>query len=298
MKKFFMAFLAVATIAMIGCKPTNTPDTPENPGDDSTKVTAPTAADLGDYIEEGKYVVAVQFKETVCNDIVWVGSYNSDEEDKWIEDPAQLLKMEELKGFEGWYVVAVPSLLNEDGTLNNAGKPVQLTSDGKFSWDYQTGDVSSWTLVSGTVNIEAGYAGEANLNGFDPANGPIVMVSEYFKNHNSPCVQAVTHDYTVIAKVPSGFDPYIIGDFNTWATGVAMELQADGSYKYQFNDAENHGFKLKGDADTWDNEILHLGKNAETGEEEWQKLNNVTLGAETTITLDYSGADYKWTKSE
>ncbi|MGN0236407.1 MAG: hypothetical protein ACI4BD_08935 [Paludibacteraceae bacterium] len=296
MKKFFMAFLAVATVAMVGCKTNNTPDTPDTP--DKPTVTAPTADDLAEYIEEGKYVVAVQFKETVCNDIVWVGTYLTNETGGWVEDPAQLLKMEALNNFEGWYVVAVPSLLNEDGTLNNAGKPVQLTSDGKFSWDYQTGDEASWTLVSGTVNIEAGYSGEANLSGYDPANGPIVMISEYFKNHNSPCVEAVTHDYTVIAKVPAGYDPYIIGDFNGWATGVAMELQADGSYKYQFNDAENHGFKLKGDADTWDNEILHRGTNADTGEEEWQTLNNVTLGAETTITLDYSGADYKWAKSE
>ncbi|MGM9825040.1 MAG: hypothetical protein ACI3Z8_01230 [Paludibacteraceae bacterium] len=291
MKKFFMAFLAVATIAMVGCKQTNTPDTPDTP--DEPKVTAPTAEDLADYIEEGKFVVAVSFEETVCNDLVFAGSYNG-----WATTPADMLHFEALNGFEGWYVVAVPSLLNEDGTLNNEGKPVQLASDGSFSWDYQTGDVASWTLISGSVEISEGYAGESNLKNYDPANGPIVLKSAYFKNNNSPCVQAVEHDYTVVAKVPAGFDPYIIGDFNGWSTGVAMELQADGSYKYQFKDAENHGFKLKGDADTWDNEILHRGTNAETGEEEWQTLNNVTLGAETTITLDYSGADYKWAKSE
>lgn len=292
-----MAFLAVATIAMVGCK--ENPDNPGNNETPGTTVKTPTATDLAGYIEDGKYVVCVYFEEQICNDVVFAGSYNG-----WITDPADetMLRFEALDGFEGWYVVAVPSLTQtaDDGTesLYNEGKPVQLASDGSFSWDYQTGDAESWTVLAGTVNIEAGYAGESNLNGYDPAGGPVILKSAYFKNHNSPCVASEALEYTVILFAPDcgGFEPAIIGDFNGWAEGVAMDLQADGSYKYVFSDTKGHGFKFKATTDTdWTNQIQHFALNEETGAEEWGDLGNEILGDETTITLQYNAAEYKWT---
>lgn len=286
-----MAALAVATLAMVSCNPE-----PVNPPEQKPEVKAPTAEDLADYVEDGKYVVCVSFEETVCNDIVYAGSYNG-----WVENPAEMLTFEALEGFEGWYVVAVPSLTNEDGTLNNAGKPVQLKEDGSFSWDFQTGDKDSWTVLAGTVDIEPGYGGEANLSNYDPANGPIILQSAYFKEHNSPCVEAVEHNYTVILFAPDcgGFEPAIIGDFNGWSAGVAMELQLDGSYKYSFTDVEGHAFKFKASTDTdWSNQLQHLVLNEETGENEWQDLGNEKLAAEETITFTYNTEEYKYTLCE
>lgn len=262
----------------------------------ASKEVAPTATDLANYYEAGQLCVAVYFEAEVCNDIVFIGSYNS-----WSEDVSTMTKFETVDGFEGWYVVAVDAIANEDGVIQ--GKPVQLKSDGTFSWDYQTGDADSWTLVSGTVTIEAGYSGEANLTGYDAAT-PVVLISAYFKNHNNPCVAAVKHNYTVNLKAPicgsdpadysTYFAPAIIGDFNGWSEGVAMTLNEETMvYSYTFEDEEKHAFKFKAVGDTdWTNEIQLLVKNEETGEESWQGNPNITLGETEVIDLDYSAGRY------
>lgn len=254
----------------------------------------PTKADLADYYQQGQLCVCVYFEEQVCNDIVFAGSYNG-----WATDkPAEMAKFEKVENFDGWYVVAVT-----DESEDIQGKPVQLQSDGTFSWDYQTGDVDSWQLVSGTVTIGAGYGGEADLKGYSTAE-PVIMISHYFKNHNSPCVEVVKHDYTVNLKAPmcgsdpadysTYFAPAIIGSFNTWSEGIAMELNEETMvYTYKFNDKEGGEFKFKAVGDTdWSNQIQILGKNAETGEDEWQDNPNITLGADEVIDIDYSAGKY------
>lgn len=259
----------------------------------ASKEVAPTAADLANYYEAGQLCVAVYFEAEVCNDIVFIGSYNS-----WSEDVSTMTKFEPVDGFDGWYVVAVT---DEAETIQ--GKPVQLKSDGTFSWDFQTGDADSWTLVSGTVTISAGYSGEANLEGYDKS-APVVLISAYFKNHNNPCVAAVKHNYTVNLKAPicgsdpadysTYFAPAIIGDFNGWSEGVAMTLNEETMiYSYTFEDEEKHAFKFKAVGDTdWTNEIQLLVKNEETGEESWQGNPNITLGETEVIDLDYSAGRY------
>lgn len=250
----------------------------------------PTKTDLADYYQAGQLCVCVYFEEQVCNDIVFAGSYNS-----WATTPADMAKFVKVEGFEGWYAVAVT-----DASESIEGKPVQLQSDGTFSWDYQTGDVDSWTLVSGTVSIEPGYDGEANLKGYSAAE-PVILISKYFKNHNSPCVEVIKHDYTVILDAPfcsdaegNFFAPAIIGTFNNWEEGVPMELDEETfMYSYKFNDKEGGQFKFKAATDTdWTNQIQILQKNEETGEESWVDNGNRTLGAEETITIDYSAGRY------
>lgn len=259
----------------------------------ASKEVVPTTADLANYYEDGQLCVAVYFEAEVCNDIVFIGSYNS-----WSEDVSTMTKFETVDGFEGWYVVAVDAIANEDGVIQ--GKPVQLKSDGTFSWDFQTGDAASWTLLSGTVTISEGYAGEANLEGYDAAT-PVVLISAYFKNHNNPCVAAVKHNYTVNLKAPicadaegTYFAPAIIGDFNGWSEGVAMELNEETLvYSYTFEDEEKHAFKFKAFGDTdWTNQIQILVKNEETGEEEWQDNQNITLGETEVLDIDYSAGRY------
>lgn len=251
----------------------------------------PTKADLADYYQAGQLCVCVYFEEQVCNPIVFAGSYNG-----WAEKPEEMAKFEKVDGFDGWYVVAVT-----DESEDIQGKPVQLQSDGTFSWDYQTGDADSWTLLSGTVTIEAGYSGEANLKGYSTTE-PVIMISHHFKN--SPCVEVVKHDYTINLKAPmcgsdpadytTYFAPAIIGSFNTWSEGVAMDLNEETMvYTYKFNDKEGGEFKFKAVGDTdWSNQIRILAKNAETGEDEWQDNPNITLGANEVIDIDYSAGKY------
>jgi hypothetical protein len=294
MKKFFFAALAVAAVALVGCEPKPVDPIVPEPGDTTVVVAAPTAADLADYEEEGNFVACVHFAGAVCNDIVFAGSYNG-----WATDPASMVKFEALEGFDGWYVAVVPVTV-VDGVEANDGKPVQLASDDTFSWDFQTGDVDSWELVSGTVDILAGYSGESDLKNWNSAE-PVILKSLYWKNNQSPCVEVVEQEYTITLKAPDcgGFEPAIIGDFNGWAEGVAMELQADGSYKAVITSSVGKGYKFKAVDDTdWSNQIQHLVKNEETGEDEWKDLDNCILGEAAAISHDFSTSEYKYSKCE
>ncbi len=250
----------------------------------------PTKADLANYYQPGQLCVCVYFEEAVCNDVVFVGTYNS-----WATgDVEALAKFESVEGFEGWYVVAVT-----DESEDIQGKPVQLKSDGTFSWDYQTGDENSWTLVSGTVSIQAELFGESNLRYYG-TDEPAILISHYFKKHNNPCNE-VRHDYTVNLKAPvcadadgNYFTPAIIGSFNNWAEGVAMILDEETQvYSYTFNDRKGGEFKFKAIGDTdWSNQIQILVTNEETGESKWWDNPNIVLDTDTVITLDYSEGRY------
>ncbi len=255
----------------------------------ASKEVAPTAADLANYYEPGQLCVAVYFEAEVCNDIVFVGTYNN-----WSTNLNELAYFQPLTGFDGWYVVAVT-----DESEEIWGKPVQLKSDGTFSWDFQTGDAASWTLLSGIVTIDQTYPGEADLRGYDKS-APVVMISSYFRNQRNPC-RIVKHNYTVNLKAPicadaedTYFAPAIIGDFNGWAEGVVMELNEETlTYSYTFEDEEGHAFKFKAFGDTdWTNQIQLYTYNEETGEYWWQDNTNVILDATEVIDIDYSAGRY------
>ena len=275
MKKFFSfacaLFACVAAFATV--------EVPANVPDDAT---------LNAYKAEGaNVVVAFYTTAPICNDIVFIGSYNG-----WnSSDPTQLIKFEEVENFDGWYVASF-----NDASESIEGKPVQLKSDGTFSWDYQLGDDA--VSVRGTLTIEPGYSGEVNLKGYG-TDAPVVFAFGKWKNDNNPCVAAEKHNYTVILNAPfcadeagTNFDPAIIGDFNGWSEGVAMDLILDGEnvgkYKYEFEDEVGHAFKFKAATDTdWSNQIQLLDSVGN-----WYDNPNITLGADTVIILDYSEGKY------
>ena len=250
--------------------------------------TGPDDATLNAYKAEGaNVVVAFYTTAPICNDIVFIGSYNG-----WnSSDPTQLIKFEPVENFAGWYVTSFT-----DASESIEGKPVQLKSDGTFSWDYQLGDDA--VSVRGTLTIEPGYSGEVNLKGYG-TDAPVVFAFGKWKNDNNPCVAAEKHNYTVILNAPycadeagTYFDPAIIGDFNGWSEGVAMDLILDGEnvgkYKYEFEDEVGHAFKFKAATDTdWSNQIQLLDSVGN-----WYDNPNITLGADTVIILDYSEGKY------
>ena len=255
-----------------------------NPAHATNQIVYPTNADLVGYYTQGQLCVAIYFREQVCNDVIFVGTYNN-----WSTTPTECAKFQPLVGFDGWYVVAVT-----DNNTTIEGKPVQLASDGSFSWSYQTGDVDSWTLVSGYVSISAGYSGESNLTNYDTST-PVVLISDYFKNHNSPCGD-VQHTYTVNLKAPvcGNFTPAIIGDFNQWATGIAMTYDAaTGTYSHSFMGNEGESFKfLAYGYDDWSNELLIYQDGF------WITNPNITLTDQLTYTLDYSEGKYALCEEE
>lgn len=253
----------------------------------------PTKNDLLDWYEEGQLCVCINFQEEVCNDVVFIGSYNG-----WdSSDPASMAKFTPLEGFEGWYYVAV-----DDESEAIEGKPVQLKKDGSFSWDYQGGDAAAWTIHSGKVDIVPGFAGECDLKNYSK-DEPVILTCAYFKNHNSPCVAEVYHDYTVRLSAPfcqgpdgTWFEPAIIGSFNGWSEGVACNDidMVTMEYIFKFNDKEGGEFKFRATTDTdWSNQI-QLPKLDSLGNEtgEWEDNPNVRLTAQTEIALDYSNGQY------
>ena len=249
--------------------------------------TTPTKNDLADFYEPGQLCVCVYFEEEVCNTLVFAGSYNG-----WATDPATMAKFAPLEGFEGWYYVAVT-----DASEEIQGKPVQLMGDGSFSWDYQTGDADSWTVVAGTVTVAPGYSGEADLKGYSTAE-PVIMISAYFKNHQTPCGYVAEYkDYTIRLNAPfcagadgTYYNPAIIGDFNGWSEGVAGEIDEETfEYVFVLKQAEKtKAFKFRAlEGQSWDNQIQLQNENGE-----WYDNPNIPLGDETTITIDYSAGKY------
>ena len=262
--------------------------------------TTPTKNDLADFYEPGQLCVCVYFEEEVCNTVVFAGSYNG-----WATDPTTMAKFSPLEGFEGWYYVAVT-----DASEEIQGKPVQLKGDGSFDWMYQTGDADSWTIVSGTVTVTPGYSGEADLKGYSTAE-PVILISAYFKEHNTPCGYVAEYkDYTIRLNAPfcagadgTYYDPAIIGDFNGWSEGVAANYVDEITFEYVFElkQAEKtRAFKFKALGDTdWTNQIQlqEVDENGnpvldENGAEKWYDNPNITLGDETTISIDYSAGKY------
>ena len=252
----------------------------------ATPAKTPTKNDLADYYEPGQLCVCVYFEEEVCNDIVFIGSYNG-----WdSSNPSAMAKFTPLEGFEGWYWVAVT-----DASESIEGKPVQLKKDGSFSWDYQGGDADAWTLISGTVNIVPGYSGECDLKGYSTAE-PVILTCAYFKNHNSPCVAEVYHDYTIRLTAPfcagadgTYYDAAIIGSFNGWSEGVAGEIDEETfDYIFKINDKEGGEYKFKALGDTdWSNQIQLQNENGE-----WYDNPNIKLTAETEVHIDYSAGKF------
>ena len=246
----------------------------------------PNASDLRSYEQEGYFVVCVGFEGEVCNDIVFAGSYNG-----WGTDPANMVYFSPLPGFDGWYVAVVPAT-DDYGYGDLRGKPVQLALDGAFDWGNQTGDVDSWELLSGTVEITAGYADEADLKNYD-SSAPIILRSKYWKYFHTACVEIVEYDYTIYLKAPScgGYEPAIIGDFNGWAEGIPMTWQGNGYYKAVITSHAGKTIKFKATTDTnWYNQIQYFNYYAN----EWYDLDNYQLGEETTVYIDYSTPDYKY----
>ena len=249
--------------------------------------TTPTKNDHADFYEPGQLCVCVYFEEEVCNTLVFAGSYNG-----WNTNPADMAKFAPLEGFEGWYYVAVT-----DASEEIQGKPVQLMGDGSFSWDYQTGDADSWTVVAGTVTVAPGYSGEADLKGYSTAE-PVIMISAYFKNHQTPCGYVAEYkDYTIRLNAPfcagadgTYYNPAIIGDFNGWSEGVAGEIDEETfEYVFVLKQAEKtKAFKFRAlEGQSWDNQIQLQNENGE-----WYDNPNIPLGDETTITIDYSAGKY------
>lgn len=258
MKKFLYAALAVATIAFVGCKPTNTPDDQPGGGNDTVPVTPPATGDQP-VVEatEGAVTVVwntVDFTPCVDNQLVFAGDYNG-----YNVDPANLVHFEAIEGYAGWYkAVITPADPAASPVLQ--GKPCALYLDGTFpsSWDHQWIGTAEHPceLIDGPAKLEVEYEVESKL--VVSENSSVVYVRSYsFKT--DPCKAPET--YTVNFKVTcpdlgEGNVLYVCGKFNGWdATATPLTL-ANGIWTCTVDGVVmGDEYKFLANA-SWDNEEL------------------------------------------
>ena len=262
----------------------------------TTDPSIPTVQDLATagYDVANKVVLCLYFDDAPCYDVVIAGTYMADEAGSWITDPEQLVHMAALESFEGWYAAEIPY------SSNAQGKPIQLKSNGAFSWEYQSGDADAWIKRGGegsqTAAIVAGYNNEANIYYYSP--GCYIYELAYWKNHNNPCVIIPTHNYTIHLYAPDACEemkPAIIGNFNNWTTGVAMSETTDeqGKKMYTITIASDEGlmFKFRDAAyDSWSNELQEYLSDVKV----WSTFSNFMIPAatqDTTVIFDFSDND-------
>ncbi len=238
MKKILMAVMAVATIAMIGCKPKNPVEGGnENNGGGTETKDYPTFA-----AQDGKYVIVINFEGPVCEGakIAFPNASKLKEGSAdWATDLDAIDYMEVVTKDEAnvdftgknWYKVVI-----EYGD-SLKGKPV-LVPEGAtaFDWNFQSGDVASWTILAGEPQIVAGFSDEADV--CYPKQGVYVLKSAYWKKQVNPCEQTIYAAVKFILHVPAGTPdtlgaPKIHGANPLDWGGLDMVKEADGTYTYE-----------------------------------------------------------------
>ena len=279
MKKFY-AFVAAALMSV------------------SLFAQAPSQSDIASYAKDGHYVACFGTPEdATCNDIVWVGEYNS-----WNLQDEDIIVCEELAAFPGWYVAVVPVVEGK----NNDGKPVQINECGKRNWDWQCGTVEA---VAGTVEIKPNGA-ECDLKGWSVTDPGIVKVTAW-KNGVNPCT-ATCQTFTMTVRVYPPYcedneelEPTLKGSWNWDADAITMEFK--GSYfEAAIPDVPlNVNFKFNNDAaGSWDNQFEYRIPEDEDNDipEKWVQFNNFNLDPEdaqakfytregNTLIFDFSDTD-------
>lgn len=253
MKKFFLAAMAIATIAMVGCnpKPTDEPKEPE------IKKTVPDVA-----ATEGAVTIvwnAVDFSE--CSELVFAGSYND-----YGLDPASMAKFEKIEGYTNWYKAVITPKEGADPVLE--GKPCALAMDGTFpsSWNYQWigTEEHPCELISGDAEFATEYEVETKI--VVKKNSSVIFVRSYsFKE--DPCVKAETYtiNFTldVEVDVPEDAIVAVAGDFPVgWnvTKGEAYEMTRVSARQFTAtieNVALGKGYKyvVLNDNNDWANEL-------------------------------------------
>ena len=256
----------------------------------------PTANDLkgAGYDPSAKVVLCLYFDDEACNDVYIVGNYHADANDDWKLDPAKNILMEELDGFEGWYV---GEFEYKEGVM---AKPIQM-KDGELTWDFQPGDKDAWVnLGVDAATIETENTTQSKV--VYPAAGAYIYELKYWQNHKSPCVFIPKYNYTIYLIDPEcqDFTPAVVGDFSGWSNYAMSESsisipghELDGEFAYvaTFTDEADHKIKFREATTTdWSNELQYFKDGG------WQNFKDYFLpavanGLDTAIVFDYGDND-------
>jgi hypothetical protein len=227
MKKLFMAFLAVATIAMVGCKddkkdPTPTP-TPGGGGEEP-EIEIPEIAAPG----AGKTTIA--FYAEVCPKGAYLVGQSTPA--GWNEKDDQT-SFEAVQGAENWYAVTI----DYAGDLEVKAIARPSDDDVALSWSYQWGmnfdpEDKNCTLPEGTENtkilkgdaeIKLGNGGEVALINLAD-NGVVYVQVKAWKT--TPIIPNIPLE---VAWIKTDWDG---GDDNTGWEWKEMTAKGNGVFEY------------------------------------------------------------------
>ena len=304
MKKVFLAFMAIATIALVGCKknndpvnptPTPTPDTDPEEEVEIPEVDAPAAGyvTLVINIPAGTECNGIAFKGTL-NGSTWTGAneYLGEEGPAGV---ASCIKFEKIADTKTWYKATYKLGAEawgesvEHPATYMAGKLCLIyTDDG--NWE---GQAVNWSYVEDYCTADCGISGDGNVEVY--GTGLIyVNVGGWQK---SECLVPEAYNITVIvpAFCDEEFAIELVGSFEGWgAEPVALEKVEGTTFKATIMANANAEWKVRGQGG-WDKEIQI--RNAE--EDTWSGVPNNVLGADKNVTVDYSDAElYRWNVCE
>lgn len=288
--KLMFAALALGALAMVSCKKKDEPVDPITPPTPQPSVELPDVQPT-----EGAVTIVVKFDVAPCPgyDIRFVGSHA---ENAW--DLASAPAMEAIG--DGWYkYVAKP---NEEGTI--AGRPIQGTDEDiewSYDWSHNPEEILDLKGVEDGMKATNEY-GETNLN-FTEANvaDAVVVFFECQKWNKKPCAEAAEYDVTVI--VPDFCEEFaieLVGSFEGWGTTPVALTKVEGNkFNAKVTAFEGDAWKVRGEGG-WDKEIVVLvpGDPSQDIPDSWKGVDNNVFDANTKVTVDYSGANYKWNVCE
>lgn len=293
--------MAVATIAMVGCKKNNdpvpTPTPTPTPGPDTTvvvdipEIDAPEAGYVTFVINipKGTECNGIAFKGTV-DGAAWTGANQYLGEDG-PADVDNCIVFEEIEGFDGWFA-ATYKLGAEpwgEGTLL-AGKICLIyTDDG--TWQGQFVD---WTVNDEYTTADNGRSGDGNIEIY--GEGLVYVTIGGWQG--SECLTAKDYNITVIVpEMCEDFDIELIGSFCDWSDDktVLMTANGDKTYTATISATEGATWKVRGAGSTdWAIEIQMINEDPDSSEA-WKGVPDNRLGAELNVTVDYSDAEvYRW----
>jgi len=257
----------------------------------------PNPSDLSAFSPETKVVLCAYFDGEVCNDIILMGDYNG-----WDAASQATVKMREVEGFDGWYAGGVdPDPEGKDKKF----KPVQLKSDGSFSWDFQCGGPSVWVKANpagGDLDIQSEMDGAECGMHYTEA-GAYIYYCTAWKAGASPCKANKDYFIKVYAPECEWVEPTIAGGFDSWAdVNHAMEFDFDEQermyYYYELPDqTPGVAIKIKG-GEGWGNPIQHYVDSLSDWRDIWPGTENAILGDDSLIIFDWSDSLHRWQSCE
>ena len=206
--------------------------------------------------EAGKITIFAKFETDLCGEVGLVGTNNG-----WSSEPEDLPRFEPAGvydgkdwGADGWWEITVDlegASFDYDGGGILSAKPIQLTADGKFSWDYQIGlyEDDDIELLAGGVDVLPTNPGECNI--LFRTNATAVFIFKAWKN--DPCTAAVipggngTFTVTITSEVEEGAEIIFTGNFDdkAWGDSDRVMTYDDTEDVYTWTGDYPENFKCK-----------------------------------------------------